>query len=109
MRIVPHERVVRPSARTAMPTPPTQTWDNLLRGWLGCARRPNPREWQTVREVRRLADPLPGVSQRALARRVAELRDRARCGARVPISDILAPTFALVCEAVRRSLAPELL
>ncbi len=88
-----------------MPTPPIQTWDKLLRGWLGRVRRPNPREWQTVQEVRRLAEPLPGVSQETLTRRVAELRDRAQGGARFPLSDLLAPTFALVCEAVRRTLA----
>ena len=41
-----------------MPTRLTPTWDRLLRGWLGCARAPSRREWQTVHAVRQLADQL---------------------------------------------------
>ena len=88
-----------------MPSRPTPTWNRSLRGWLGRVRGPNLREWQTVREVRQWAEQLRTASPAALVARLGELRDRAESGACCLADDILAPSFALICEAVRRTLA----
>jgi len=70
--------------------------------------RPRPGDWELVRHIRAAAQPLREAPERALADRSRQLRDLVVGGRSCLDLEILVPAGALVCEAIRRTLAQEL-